>query len=372
MKKSIILVGAGLANVLLGYRLKQRQPEATLLFLEKEAEPRLDRTWSFYESDVTPNIWQWLSPLASKVWDGYEVRFPTYERRLASSRYASLRGADLLKKANLEGSVRFNAHVQIIKNKEVVLSSGERLCADAVVVGRGFHQPLGEVGFQKFYGLQILLKTAHGLTVPTVMDTTVSQSDGFRFIYLLPWDERRLLVEDTYYSDHSALEKASAREKVLEYIKSRGWEIEAIEGEECSALPIPLFEGKQEPLSSEIGVGGNLFHPVTGYSVPWAAQVAENWDPFSSDAGVKLAEIRKECNSSHAFYRGLNRMLFMASHPSKRRKIFEKFYLLPEPLVQRFYAGSSTRMDKIRILSGKPPVPVVSALRALFRRSEFV
>jgi lycopene beta-cyclase len=33
-------------------------------------------------------------------------------------------------------------------------------------------------------------------------------------------------------------------------------------------------------------------------------------------------------------------------------------------LIRRFYAGRTTAADKLRILSGKPPVPVLEAMKA--------
>ena len=38
---------------------------------------------------------------------------------------------------------------------------------------------------------------------------------------------------------------------------------------------------------------------------------------------------------------------------------------MPEPLVRRFYAAAPTRGDMLRLLTGKPPVPVHRAIRAL-------
>ncbi|MEN9924724.1 MAG: hypothetical protein RL268_850, partial [Pseudomonadota bacterium] len=35
--------------------------------------------------------------------------------------------------------------------------------------------------------------------------------------------------------------------------------------------------------------------------------------------------------------------------------------------IARFYAGKLTWTDRVRILSGKPPVPVGAAIRALLR-----
>jgi lycopene beta-cyclase len=58
-------------------------------------------------------------------------------------------------------------------------------------------------------------------------------------------------------------------------------------------------------------------------------------------------------------------MLFRAAEPSARYRVLEHFYRLPEPLIGRFYADALTRPDKLRILSGRPPVPIGKALAAL-------
>jgi len=68
---------------------------------------------------------------------------------------------------------------------------------------------------------------------------------------------------------------------------------------------------------------------------------------------------------ARGFYRILNRMLFRAAAPSQRYRILEHFYRLDPDLVARFYAGRSGLRDKLRILSGKPPVPIGRAWAAL-------
>jgi len=64
------------------------------------------------------------------------------------------------------------------------------------------------------------------------------------------------------------------------------------------------------------------------------------------------------------FLRLLNRMLFRAAKPEKR-------YGLPTGLVERFYRNRLSKKDKLRILIGKPPVPVHKALYN-FRESAFI
>jgi len=365
----LILVGAGLANTLLAYRLRQKRPELQVILLEEAAGPRADRTWSFHESDVAPAVWKWLEPLASQTWPGYDVLFPGFTRHLGNTRYASLRGESLLEKAGLLPIVRWNTKVSELAPGSVTLSGGEKLSAGAVVDGRGQGplRPRGE-GYQKFYGLQLKLKKPHGLVRPVVMDATVPQSEGYRFFYLLPWDNERVLVEDTYYANEPSLDRAKLRAGVEAYVRSRGWEIEAIEGEEASALPIPLYGARANSLTPAVGVAAGLFQPVTGYSVPYAAAIAEGWDPLASSALVDLHRLQASLTRRHGFYYLLNRMLFLAAAPNERRQIFEKFYRLPEGLVQRFYAGQSTLLDQARILSGRPPVAVAPALKAMWQK----
>ena len=69
------------------------------------------------------------------------------------------------------------------------------------------------------------------------------------------------------------------------------------------------------------------------------------------------------------FYRMLAKMLFKAAEPSERYKVLERFYRLDEGLVARFYAAQSTVLDRVRVLTGKPPVPIGKAVRVLGGRA---
>jgi lycopene beta-cyclase len=47
--------------------------------------------------------------------------------------------------------------------------------------------------------------------------------------------------------------------------------------------------------------------------------------------------------------------------------VLEHFYRLPQEVIARFYSARLTALDKLRILSGKPPVPIGRALLAMRR-----
>ena len=117
---------------------------------------------------------------------------------------------------------------------------------------------------------------------------------------------------------------------------------------------------------------GLLFNQITGYSLPLAAEAADavaeearagRLDPESLSR--RLGALSRDAWDRQGFYRALNRMLFRAADPEKRYVVLRRHYGLSRGLIERFYAGRSTGLDKIRILAGKPPVGIGAAIRAL-------
>jgi lycopene beta-cyclase len=145
-------------------------------------------------------------------------------------------------------------------------------------------------------------------------------------------------------------------------------------GEEQGCLPVvaggdpaALFDAPDGV--ARIGTGAGLFHPLTGYSLPMAAQVAAMLANQPDLSGRALAAATQDFARRHwrkgAYYRLLARMAFGAARPEQRYRVFERFYTLSPRLIERFYAGRSTWLDRLRILAGKPPVSVLAAIRCL-------
>ena len=62
-------------------------------------------------------------------------------------------------------------------------------------------------------------------------------------------------------------------------------------------------------------------------------------------------------------------MLFRAAKPEKRYMVLERFYGLNEGLIARFYRNRLSKKDKLRILIGKPPVPISKAVKNISERA---
>ena len=379
----VILAGGGLANSLIAMRLKATRPNLRVIMLERENRIGGEHTWCHFASDVSPQIGAWLRPLIVKEWPGYDVHFPLHSRTL-STPYRAITSTRLHEVvAPIMGEDAWlGVDIAEVTPASATLADGRTFTAPVVIDARGPRRsPHLVLAWQKFVGRVVRLDRPHGMTRPIVMDATVPQLDGYRFLYVLPLSPDTLMIEDTRYSDGPALDRTEIGGQIEAYAASRGWKIAATEREEDGILPIALagdidaYWAGATPGVPEAGLRSALFHPTTGYSLPDAARLADAiaaLPDLTSEAVRRLSEgTSKSAWRARAYYRLLNRMMFRACDPHVRYRVLEHFYRMPEPLVERFYAGDVSFGDKLRILTGKPPVPIHRAMACLTEQSVF-
>ena len=377
MDFDLILAGGGLANALIALRLAELRPELRVAVVDAGDSIGGNHTWSSFEADITPAQVAWTAPLIEHRWDRYSIRFPAHTRTLVAG-YRSATSARLAAAVTAvlpAERVLLGAPIVAVTPTAVTLADQQVLSAAAVIDGRG-HAPSAALDLraQKFLGLEVELTGPHGLDGPVIMDATVPQLDGYRFVYTLPFGPQTVLVEDTYYSDGNDLASDVLRARVFDYIAAQGWQVKRVIREETGVLPIALDgniaafldAGDSVPAA---GMRAALFNPITGYSFPDAVRTADLVASLPDlGAAALYAALRHHSESTWAtrkYYRLLNRMLFHAAEPAKRYKVLQRFYRLDAGLVRRFYAGQSTAWEKLRILIGKPPVPMQRALGVL-------
>ena len=363
----LALCGGGLQSGLIVAAVCGSGSVGTVALAERERIGG-NHTWCFHAGDLSPAMRRHVEPFVAYRWSSYEVRFPGY-RRVLDTPYAMisserLRSAVLRMLEKRAGSMACERMpADVAGGGTVRLADGRTLAARTVVDARGAGDTAVPCGWQKFYGEEITLRHGHGLTRPIVMDATVAQRDGYRFMYVLPLTPERALVEDTSFSDGPELDEDERRWRIAEWLHEHGWEALRVERTERGVLPMPMAEAPEDSPSpfarSSVVAGGyrgGWFHPGTGYSLPLAAELAELIAATPADAlPAAVASSATERRRRARFCHLLNRLLFRWYPPEARRGIFERFYRLPASTVARYYAMRLRPSDKMRILGGRPP-----------------
>lgn len=384
-----VLIGGGLQSGLIALALRHRHPSARVAIIERASQLAGNHTWSFHASDMTGDTETWIQPLLQRHWPAYDVHVGGMQKRIgigyhsiSSDHFASV----VSEAARASGGclkVLLDASVVHASADSVTLQDGQSIRTRCVIDNRGprtqkfssqkssdnvvetFQRDEFPGGFQKFWGFELSLPADWAHANPVVMDDRVDQADGFRFLYTLPFQSRRVLVEDTRFSDNPILDRSECFlvvDRYLRRVTDGKWGIENCEivREESGVLPMPYlgsYPSGDGPILAG-GYRGGWFHAATGYSFPLAIQFAD-WV-----SQVPVEQLRKEIKQQAAkqrwrasFARFLNRLLFVLVKPGTRYQIFRRFYrVLPEHRIARFYGHRFTALDAARIIIGIPPL----------------
>ena len=278
---NLIIAGGGLAGSIAALALAERRPDVAFVLIEQDQSFGGNHIWSFFDGDVDAAERGLIDPLVTRRWPDHQVHFPT-RRRILGFGYNSVRSADLdrvVRDRLRPDQYRLGQPVSEVGPGHVTLASGERIAAGAVIDARGPGPMPGlDLGWQKFVGRTYRFDRPHGRTRPTIMDATIVQEDGYRFLYALPFDDTELLLEDTFYSASPALDTKRLRGGLDAIADGIGtW---TMVGEESGLLPV-LLDGELDALwpsdsapVGRLGLRGGFFHPTTGYSLPDAVSNA--------------------------------------------------------------------------------------------------
>ena len=166
-------------------------------------------------------------------------------------------------------------------------------------------------------------------TRPIVMDATVAQLDGYRFVYVLPLAPTRLLIEDTCYSDDPALDRAAAaRPTIAAYARGQGWRVAEIVREEAGVLPIALAgdidaywadAARAASPTPACAPRSSTRPPATRCPTPSRLADADRRAAALASARApapRCEPVARPSWRARGFFRLLNRMLFRAAEPA--------------------------------------------------------
>ena len=359
-----------------------------VLLLEPRTEYVHDRTWCFW--NVLPNPFE---DCVSHRWRTWSVAGPTghvdrsspgltYDHLPADLFYDrawEILGAD----PNVELRLGVRVH-QLEQQGELVRActdSGEfraRIALDSRPRPLEFHQE-ADVRRQ----CPRLLQHFHGETirtdadvfdpdVATVMDFRVSQDRGIHFVYLLPFDARTALVEDTYFAHEPRPIEAYA-EEIAGYLRTHyGVDRYEVLHAETGAIPMDTraLPARSASRILNIGVRGGAARPSTGYAFlaiqRHASLLAKRLTTWAADPSREPPEPPPYYSPRSAW---LDRVFLshIIRRPERAPELFLSMFerVRPDALARFLFDGGSL-LDDLRVMSALPVAPLVAETVRLY------
>jgi lycopene beta-cyclase len=275
-----VIAGAGAAGLNLADALRWGGfGAARVLLIDRDDKTANDRTWCFWEAGDNA-----LESIVHRRWEALAFHGPGFSQVLRPRpyRYKMLRGIDFYEHMRAQLRAMPNAkrmrgevsHIEEAADGDGAVVWVRERCFRARYVFDSRTPPLPSDPrhhnfLQHFLGWVIV--APHACFDPgtaTLMDFRIEQGGDTRFIYVLPLDERRALVEYTIFSP-ALLAREEYAPPLQRYIAERlGIAEYAVEHEEFGVIPMSDAPRVRRPSAHvmNIGVAGGAAKPSTGYT----------------------------------------------------------------------------------------------------------
>jgi lycopene beta-cyclase len=381
----IIIAGAGCAGLSLLYSVLQSPvlKGRKILVLDKSFEKSNDRTWCFWESN--PGSFQ---SLVCKQWDHISIHKASFSKELATAPYSykMIQGLDF-----------YNHIIQYAKQfsnviwEEAVVSSIETDGDFATVQWEGGKAKSNKVFssilpmdtlytisqsniskpflWQHFKGLLVQFESnVFNPGVARLMDFNVDQKDATGFMYLLPLNESKALVEYTLFS--KTILPTHAYDIVLKAYLDKHYPNMpyTILHEELGAIPMTTqaFAKSIAPIFV-IGTLGNAVKSSTGYAFHFIQEQVKQIVHQLENGEVPITEVHY---TRHQFYDAV--LLYILHHNlMEGSEIFKRIFEQNNAAtIFKFLSNTSTLWEDIQIMRSLPTkIFLPAAIKVLARRS---
>ena len=357
-RDGIVIAGGGLAGALAALAMARHRPDVPVMIVEEGETFGGQGVRSFTDAELGQAGAELIGPL--ERWPGFYVAFPGFSRNLGIA-YAGFGAVDL-HRALVEildpKHYRLGAKVVAVREDALVLEGGEEIKAQGAIDARGAAS-LGALDLVYAARLEreYRFKAPHRVDRPVLVDATVAQTEGLRFVQCLPLAEDRLVVADVMISDR-ALPDAGAGARLDAYVAARGWKPTGGGGEQVQVRPLPTggdfaaFWRQSGARVAKLGVRGGFVHPVTGRTLGDAVDTALLLSRQRDFSGAALHDLF-EAEAKQAWKkRELPRAIaasLAAAPPGEGRALLARLYGLAPGTIARFHADRLGLVDRMRV-----------------------
>ncbi len=367
-KVDYLVIGAGLAGLSLALELSDllERTGRTMLILDASIGGYPPRTWSFWEAG--PGSYddllaaQWSSVYIAGGEESLRRDIRPYRYKTLSSdafrTYAFDRLANCACISFREDTVRALSTIRSGTGRVLIQGSKGEYIADRVFDSRWSPADLqgfaGITLWQQFKGW--FVETDSPVFDPgtvDMMDFRTEQDQGaVAFFYVLPFSDRRALVEYTLFTA-TAAEKSLLDQKLADYMRDKtGGDAYHIRDKEYGMIPMTGYRFTQRvPYVYPIGTAGGCSKPSSGYTFTFVQRQVQH-------IRLRLEQDRFRTSLMHIgrfhFYdRVLLRVI--AREPARGSDVFVRLFRRNPPArVLRFLNNDTTLMDEIRIFATLP------------------
>lgn len=386
MQYDFIIAGGGLAGLSLAcHMVRSPLRERSILIIDKDAQKRNDRTWGFWSNrpllfdDIIYHSWEQLQV----VGEGFERVLD-----LGDYVYNVIRGIDFYRFARQDLAAYDNVHflsgkiegIEDGRDVACVTVDGQKFYGTWVFDSLPVKTSVLESELESFHYLRMHFRgweietatPAFDPQVVTFLDFRVPQERDMQFFYILPFTERRALVEYTLFSKQ-VLNRSEYEDALRHYLKSTlnidGYEILSEERGSVLITDNPLRREIGKRVMA-IGAKAGRVKPSTGYAF---VRIQEDSDeiveslllyghPFAVPDDPDLYDILDAVM-----------LQVMQQHGAHVKTAFTAlFKRSPVEYILRFLDEESTLWENLMLVSSMPPqLFILAFFKVLSRQNIF-
>ena len=369
-----IILGAGAAGLMLARGMAEDPwfNNKKILLVDKDAKTSNDRTWCFWEKEEGP-----FDTILGQRWDAIRFKSSAYDKKIPIGPYsykmvkARDYYEDQFRVIKSSGNIDFiQAEVSHIEESE-----------DYVLVKTPDHSLKTSYVFNSIFDFNILLEqkqypvlqqhfigwfietpdTVFDAQAATFMDFSIPQKGNTRFMYVLPFTERKALVEYTLFSG-KLLEESEYENAIEDYLQNNlGISEYNILEKETGRIPMSCydFEKHNTKRMLYIGTAGGWAKPSTGYTFSNSSRYSKK---LIAHLKAEKALLSFSIKSRYWYY-DLLLLDILDRNNELGSQIFESmFKKRSAQLIFRFLEEKTTILQDLSIITACPVVPFTKAL----------
>lgn len=361
----IIIIGSGVSGLILANEIIERTDKSVLL-LEKKKKIQFDKNLCFW--NLPNNL---LTSEADNKWNKICVIIHGKKLILNNNdiKYQRLKSKTVFDFFIKKLSKRKNFHFLMGQNVKSINSHENRIFVNLekkVFKSKLIFDSRLEIKevkkkdlLQHFYGAEVVFEKKILNSDEIILMDILKHKNLFHFMYILPFSEKKMLIETTYFST-KVLSLREYKKDIKDYMYKNFGEIKyKIKFFESGV--IPMFKINQSKIKNyiRIGVSGNWNKLSTGYSL-------QNSFTYARQIVDCILVGKYPSIKENYIYNFLDQTLckFIKNNPKKTAFFFKRFFKNNNlKTIVKFLTNSANYLEIIKIIFS---LPKIQLLRSIF------